>query len=55
MCIELTLTEQQRKTAEKLRSAADFGTPAWMGRVFKAIDGMGSPLATEFCDLAGVT
>lgn len=53
MCTELTLTDQQRKAAQKLRLAGDYGSPLWLERVAKAVDGMGGPLAEEFCNMAG--
>jgi hypothetical protein len=54
MCIELQLTESERRAALRLREAQDHGSPAWEARVARAVDGMGGPLANEFCNLAGL-
>lgn len=54
MCIELELTEEQVRTAKRLKLAADHGSDKWLERVAKAVNGLGGPLAGKFCDLAGV-
>ena len=55
MCAELTLTDAQKRAAERLRALRDtIPHSEWEAKVAKAVDGMGGPLANEFCDIAGV-
>lgn len=57
MCIELELSDELKRKAAKLRASrpSDMaGYAEWEEKVAKAVDGLGGPLAQDFCGAAGV-